>query len=209
MFFLYRSFLTLIGVIVTRLLAFIALPFLSHPTLGYALTPAIGFYGSNFHAFLAYALHTTLSVTFYPVSVSSLITHMPTFLGTLFLTSESCIVRASISALCISLFLFHPVGFSCWYYIAYWIPPLIIGLLSRPSFLLQAVGSTMTTHAVGTVIWLYTHDTSSAFWSALFYRVWAERLVCIAMLIAGYYVISLINPMLAFRPRRRLTCPTG
>ncbi len=213
MSFSTKSCMTALVVIITRLLAL--LPFLSRivpcspVSLVYALSPLVGFYGTTTHALCAYILHTGLSAYMHPLSLLSCITHVPTFCGTLFLTTDSRLLRASISALCIGGFLLHPVGYLCSYYIVYWIPALIIALLPRNSLFLQAVGSTMTTHAVGSVIWLYTHNTTPAFWGTLFYRVWAERLLFAALLVAGYYVILMIKTLLLSLYERENSCSTG
>ena len=179
----------------------------------------MGFYSTPSHALLAYGIHTAITSYSHPLSILSCIAHIPTFCGTLFLTTHSQLLRVSISALCIGAFLLHPVGYLCSYYILYWIPPFIIGLLvsnkpsstslSPSSLFLQAIGSTMTTHAVGSVIWLYTHTTTPAFWDALFCRVWAERSLFAAALIAGYYGVLMLKTVQIAFYRQEDQCPTG
>ncbi|MBA2307171.1 hypothetical protein H0W26_03505 [Candidatus Dependentiae bacterium] len=206
---------TVLVAILTRLLSFY--PFFSFTgfsafpfSLGYALSPLVGFYGTSTQMVFLYGAQTMLSFYLHPMNLLSSITHLPTVCGALFLTMDSRLFKGGIAALCIALFLLHPVGYTCSYYVAYWIPPVIIGLLSRKSVVLQAVGSTMTTHAVGSVIWLYTHDTTSLFWATLFYRVWAERLLCVTALVAGYYLVVLSKKaQSALYERRRKTCVIG
>lgn len=143
------------------------------PLLGFFCTSSTVVYSFALRAIIHYLVHAHYSF------------YLPTLCGTLWLSTESRILKLSIPALCIALFVSHPqasVLFSC-----YWIIPLILSFTPKRFIFLQAVGSTFTTHAVGSVLWLYTHQTDPLFWNALLGRVLFERLSYALILAISYY----------------------
>jgi hypothetical protein len=91
-------------------------------------------------------------------------------------------------------FLAHPIGKECLLYSCYWLIPVGLSYLSEPSIFLRSLMSTFTTHAVGSTLYLYTHDTTSLFWHTLIPQVWLERLTSALVLTACYYAcISIIR----------------
>ncbi|MEM3610138.1 MAG: hypothetical protein QXJ06_03230 [Candidatus Aenigmatarchaeota archaeon] len=75
----------------------------------------------------------------------------------------------------ISLFAIHPVGRDALLYTSFWLIPIIVKFLPKNLFL-RSLGATFTTHAIGSTIWLYLFETSSAFWLALIPIVIVERI---------------------------------
>jgi len=71
-------------------------------------------------------------------------------------------------------FWFHPVGQQAWYYALYWLVPIITKFLPN-RLLLRSLGATFTAHAMGSVLFLYTINTTPALWIALIPIVAIER----------------------------------
>lgn len=85
-----------------------------------------------------------------------------------------------IPALCIFLFVIHPVGSQAFVYSWYWLIPIaayVVQLFFRSSFFLVALSSAFIAHAVGSVMWLYTLNMPAERWIALIPIVACERLV--------------------------------
>lgn len=160
-----------------------------------SLTPFMGFFLSTP---LVVCIHATqlgirllCSQVFFSGISASLLTllHLPTLSGTLYLSTRSRLLKAGIPIACSLLFLIHPVGWVCGPYIVHWVLPVALTFISCRSIFLQSLASTLTTHAVGTVMWLYMHPTTPAFWYSLAKIVWLERLVYALFLTAFFYAI--------------------
>ena len=54
------------------------------------------------------------------------------------------------------LFIAHPVGAAAAPYAFYWFIPIFIAMMRNRTLWHDALASTFTAHAVGSVIWLYT-----------------------------------------------------
>lgn len=91
---------------------------------------------------------------------------------------------------CIVLFMAHPNGFQVAWYSLFWAIPLCTLLIPHRSFFLNALGSTFTTHAVGTVLWLYAKNLSPELFVSLVPIVIAERLLFAAGMTMTYYAIN-------------------
>jgi hypothetical protein len=164
-----------------------------------AFAPCIGFFISPLSCFFVVICRTFIDAVFGTFSVDF---HLPTFAGSLYLSSKNKTVVAIILLLCIGLFLLHPIGRSVPYYPVYWFIPLLIIYSHTSSIFLQSVGSTFTTHAVGTVIWIYSHQSTPLFWHTLFSQVWVERMVYACALTGAYYAFASIMKLLPLLNRR-------
>jgi hypothetical protein len=92
---------------------------------------------------------------------------------------------------CMALFIVHPVGYYAAPYTLYWLIPSVIALIPHPHRLLRALGSTFTAHAIGSVLWIWTHPTmSAAMWLNLIPVVACERLLFATMIWASSNVID-------------------
>lgn len=77
----------------------------------------------------------------------------------------------------ITLFLIHPVGRLAPVYPFYWMIPMGIYLFGKnKNVFLSAISSTFIAHCVGSLIWLYTLETTSVYWIGLLPVVAIERL---------------------------------
>ncbi len=148
-----------------------------------ALAPALGFFVRPQTCVAAWVCRIALSAV---TGLSSW--YIPTFVGSLILSTRSRILSIAIPLVCMGLFLMHPIGGASWLYTLYWLIPIGLSFI-KPSILSRALISTYTTHAVGSVMWLYTHVTTPAYWHLLIAQVWYERLIYAAVLTGSYYVI--------------------
>jgi len=96
------------------------------------------------------------------------------------------IIAALIPILCIILFCTHPIGSHAWPYALLWIFPCLFPLLKRPAFFWHALASTLACHAVGSVLWLYSHHLTAHEWLTLMPITTMERLA-IAVGCTGIY----------------------
>ncbi len=114
---------------------------------------------------------------------------IPTFFASLYWASSSVIVRGLIPLLCMLLFLLHPIGLQAAPYALFWFIPLAIALQRNQSLFATALGSTFVSHAVGSVIWLYTAQMDASYWYALLPVVPVERVVYAAGMAIGYRML--------------------
>jgi len=92
-----------------------------------------------------------------------------------------------VPALAMLAFWFHPVGQQAWFYALYWTIPLIAKFLPD-RLLFRSLGATFTAHAVGSVLFLYTIETTPELWLALIPIVAIER-TAFALGISASHVI--------------------
>ena len=130
--------------------------------------------------------------------------HIPSFCGALYFSALTTprlrLLVLSIPVLCIALFAIHPIGSLALPYTAYWIIPLIALAYPHKNFFIHALGSTFITHAVGSVIWLYTRPTIPLYCINFIPVVMVERLLiaagmtvlylCFNYLKNGYYGLN-------------------
>lgn len=105
-----------------------------------------------------------------------LVYHIPTFCGALYYKRQPFLTTIIIG-LCFIFFLIHPTGWQAAWYSAYWLLPLLTTFLLPKNTFFDALGSTFTVHAVGSVLWIYTHTMSAELWLSLIPLVAVERLV--------------------------------
>jgi hypothetical protein len=91
------------------------------------------------------------------------------------------------------LFAIHPIGSYALPYTAYWIIPLIALAYPHKNFFAHALGSTFITHAVGSVIWLYTRPTTPLYWMSLIPVVIIERLLIAAGMTILYFCYTYLK----------------
>jgi hypothetical protein len=166
--------------------------------LDQALTPLVGLYGGAWPIIIVYVVRTIARMATSPITVAASF-HLPAAAASIYLATNSPLIRAGIALSCIVLFLIHPVGGTSWLYAMYWLIPIIIAFLNPAAFFWQAIGSTFTAHAVGSTLWLYSHTTNCHFWHALISIVWLERLCYALCMTAGYYAILYSKKLLSTR----------
>ncbi len=115
----------------------------------------------------------------------------PMLFGAYYFGTKKRLSSALIPAVCMALFILHPVGRKAWLYSTYWLIPILGRVLPnkvKGRLLLQSFGATFTAHAVGSVLFLYTVPMTSAAWLALIPIVALERFV-FGLGVAGSYVV--------------------
>lgn len=101
------------------------------------------------------------------------------------------VIMAAIPLVCMGLFIMHPVGQYAAAYTLYWFIPTIIALLPNPHRWLRALGSTFTAHALGSVLWIWSHPTMTAvMWLNLIPVVAYERILFATMIWISSYAID-------------------
>lgn len=102
------------------------------------------------------------------------------------------VIMALIPLVCMGLFIAHPVGRHAASYTLYWLIPVCIAMIPSPHRWLRALGSTFTAHAIGSVLWIWTHPAmSAAMWLSLIPVVAYERLLFATMIWGASLVIDL------------------
>ena len=114
---------------------------------------------------------------------------IPTFFASLYWASSSVIVRALVPFSCMVLFLLHPIGLQAAPYALFWLVPLALAFQRNQSLFAVALGSTFVSHAVGSVIWLYTTQMDASYWYALLPVVPVERLLYAVGMTIGYRML--------------------
>jgi hypothetical protein len=159
-------------------------------SLNQALAPSIGFFAQPLVALCVYLLRACSALLFFGISpFSALVYHIPSFCAALYLSSSNKSFKVLLPLLCMVTFVMHPIGSQAWVYALYWLIPASIALIPVQSIYMQALGSTFTAHAVGSVLWLFTHNLTIDQWQALTHVVWAERLLFAGCMTAYYYLI--------------------
>lgn len=130
----------------------------------------------------------------------TLLYHIPTFFGALYLNTHSKLAKSLLPILSIILFLFHPFIISqdiyTKLYCIYFAIPILIAIFNTKSIFLKCLGSTFTTHAVGSIIWLYTHNLDQNIYYNLINIVWVERLLFALVMTGTYYIYKYTETLL-------------
>lgn len=118
--------------------------------------------------------------------------HLPT-VGATWFCSTTQKIRSTIPLLCMLFFWLHPTGAQAWGYALYWLIPLAVALMPKPNFILTALASSFTAHAVGSILWLYGGLlTRPEAWIALIPQVWIERMIMTLFMVIGYLIWQII-----------------
>lgn len=118
--------------------------------------------------------------------------HIPGFFAALAWTTRSKWFHIGLPALCMALFIAHPIGYSAMPYSFYWFIPMILSFV-RPVLFVRALGSTFIAHAVGSVIWIYTVPMTAASWYALLPIVPVERITFALGMVAVYQLVMYLR----------------
>lgn len=102
-----------------------------------------------------------------------------------------------VPVVAIIAFLAHPVGRSVWYFSLFWTVPLL-SFFKKDQVLVRSLGSTMTAHAVGGAVWIWSFPTTASYWNNLVPIVIRERVVFALGIAVSYYALdSLLNYLIA------------
>jgi len=95
---------------------------------------------------------------------------------------------AIIFPICILLFLINPIGRQAWLYSMIWLIPFF-ATFAKKRLIFNSLGATFTSHAIGSVIFLYSFGLTPAIWMSLIPVVFIER---------GFFTIGIWTSCLAF-----------
>jgi hypothetical protein len=147
-------------------------------------TPLLGRYGGSTYSIVYYLLRTLHMVLAKgSFSLAGLTYYIPTLIGGLYsdlLVTNSMLKRTAMALVCMAcmvLFCCHEVGGQAWAYTLFWLIPIAVTQLAQPTVFLQALASTLATHAVGSVFWLYSNPMTPQVWLSLIPVVCLERFV--------------------------------
>ncbi|MBN1549413.1 hypothetical protein JW872_02000 [Candidatus Babeliales bacterium] len=118
-----------------------------------------------------------------------LLRRLPGLCGALCWGTTNRIVRVGIPVGCMILFHLHPIGRMVSPYTWYWFIPIIVYGIRSTSVFGLSLANTFVSHAVGSVVWLYTMPMAAEYWWFLIPVVAVERCV-IASCMAGLVKIS-------------------
>ncbi len=94
---------------------------------------------------------------------------------------------AIIFPICIALFLLNPIGRQAWMYSLIWLIPFA-ATFGKKRLVLNSLGATFTSHAVGSTIFLYAFGLTPAIWLSLIPVVFIER----GIFTAGIWISALV-----------------
>jgi|ERR1700733_950176 len=118
---------------------------------------------------------------------------VPGLFAAFYWNNTSKVVRILPAALCMILFITHPIGSAAALYSLFWLIPMAIAMRHQQSDFLRALGSTFTAHAVGSVIWLYTLNMGAHQWLMLMPVVMIERVLLAISTVGVYRVLCLVR----------------
>jgi hypothetical protein len=103
------------------------------------------------------------------------------------------IVNLLILLACFLLFILHPIGFQTPLYTLYWLIPFAIIITNQCSLFFRSFGATWIAHAVGSIVWLYTHEIALTEWIFLTTNllVIGERVMFALAIVVCSYIFSL------------------
>jgi hypothetical protein len=107
--------------------------------------------------------------------------------------ASNIINSVTIPLVCIILFIVHPIGSLAWSYSMYWLIPIVIFFSKSKNIFMKALGAVFTAHAVGSVIWIYTHEMDASIWISLIPIVALERIMMAVFITSAEFCISKIQ----------------
>lgn len=164
-------------------------------SLTQVLMPVIGLYKNKQLNTVIYIVRTLFRMILMGFNPLALFYYLPTFCGNAYLANKTTVFKIIIPLLCMIMFIAHPVGNQVFAYSLYWLIPIAIAFLKPDSIFLQALGSTFTVQAVGSVIWLYTKQIDPSTWLMLIPFVLIERLILASLTTIAFYIVKSIENM--------------
>lgn len=156
------------------------------------VTPLAGVFGKRGTATTLFAF----SLVWRLLLGATVLAHcLPGYAAALYWAGPKKLIRLVLPALCMVLFIVHPVGGPAFAYAFYWLIPIGLYFVAERSFFLQALSSTFVAHAVGSVIWIYTVPMTSAMWLALIPVVIFERMIFASGIWAVYHSVNYIRQL--------------
>ncbi|HIH20785.1 TPA: hypothetical protein HA244_05955 [Candidatus Micrarchaeota archaeon] len=98
---------------------------------------------------------------------------------------------AAVPLAAILLFILHPVGQQVWYFaVMFWGIPVLAKFFFADNLLAKSLGSTLTAHSVGGVLWIYSIPSTAAFWNGLFPIVVYERFIFTVGIVVSFVALN-------------------
>ena len=164
------------------------------------IVPLSGMFGGIEGSFVLFAISCIVRLIWSGIfSFHFLAYHIPGLFASLYLSCSHWGLRLLPSVLCMVLFLCHPVGLAAGLYTLLWLIPVGIYLICKKNIFLDALASTFTAHAVGSVIWLYTMPMTPHAWLALIPIVLVERFTYALGIVVAYKVIVTLSVLIENR----------
>ena len=129
------------------------------------------------------------------LNLLTVIRFLPAMLAAVYFGMKSKKI-AWIFPVCIILFWLNPIGRQAWLYPMIWLIPFVL-TLGKKRLILNSLGATMTAHAVGSTIFLYTFPLPAAVWLGLIPVVFVERGIFTVGIWASYLAMNYILNLLA------------
>jgi len=115
----------------------------------------------------------------------------PMLLAAVYFSRAHLKLSAIVPAVAILLFWLHPVGIQIWYYPLIWLIPLAATYLPD-KLILKSLGSTLTAHAAGSVLWLWTVPMTVAQWQMVIPLAIVERFSFAIGIAVSYLAINYV-----------------
>ena len=156
------------------------------------ISPLAGAFGGIAGASFFFASNVMYLLLFKKIITLSYLAYsgIPTFFAGLYWAIPSRMMRAGVPAVCMLLFMLHPVGMVAWPYALFWFVPIAIACMQTSSIFLTSLASTFTAHAVGSVLWLYSTSMGADYWYSLLPIVPVERLLFAVGMTATHMICS-------------------
>lgn len=113
---------------------------------------------------------------------------LPLLLSSWAFRSQSWITEVVIPAVCMMLFMVHPIGSQVFYYSFYWLIPVSLYFVPR-SIYTRSLSATFIAHAIGSVVWLYFRGLDVSVWNMLMPVVIVERLLMATGMVGLHFAI--------------------
>ena len=162
--------------------------FFSAPTSAFLVSFYFLFKYFCFGKVLTFGLPTAIAACCWNTSLKR------NFSNTFLYDVSNFLLRLLLPVFCMVVFAFHPVGKNAIPYTFYWTIPISIYVIEKLKYhkgvFSIAVSSTFLSHAVGSVIWIYSVQTTPEMWISLIPIVAIERLTFASGMAIGYFSIN-------------------
>lgn len=135
----------------------------------------------QFFNFLAHGAHIE--------DAGTIIRFLPMLLAALYFAKKGKF-NLIIPAIAIVTFLAHPIGRTVWYFSFFWTIPMVAYFLHDRFLFARALGATLSAHAVGGALWIWTFSLPPAVWNSLIPVVAIERLLFALGITASFVLVN-------------------
>jgi hypothetical protein len=160
------------------------------------IMPMVGLCGGSITAWFVFCIGCFLRTWGHGTIFLLAVNHIPGFFAALYCVNRGFCIRFLVPFTCFLLFVIHPIGRQAVPYAFYWFIPMFLYFLRPKSIFLNALGSTLVAHAVGSVLWLYFVPMKTALWWGLIPIVAIERLLFALGVVFVHHVITHLVPIM-------------